>query len=108
MSKKFEREQKIVDRLERENRELKQKLRQLTNSIRRLSKGHKKLQEIEEPEELKREVRKVAEKICFECNLGTLQLQTILDKYYRSCNNCNYRTRAKNLKDLKKLWGKKI
>lgn len=96
-----DRENKVLDRLYEENRSLKKEIKSLKNSIRRLSKGYSKFRDTQEPEDKIKEVEKVAAKICFQCHGGELQLVKFLDRYWRACNACLYRTKSKLIKDLK-------
>lgn len=92
MSKKHEREQKVLDRLQRENRELKQEIKSLRNSVRRLNKGFHRLADDDVIEE--KEVP-IEAKICYDCSVGHLQKVSILGRYWRQCNNCPKRTKTK-------------
>lgn len=92
MSKKYEREHRVLERLQIENKELKQKVKSLTSSIRRLNKGFQKLEEEEKIEE--KDIPLPA-KICYDCNVGEMVKTTILNRSWRQCNNCSKRTKTK-------------
>lgn len=94
MSKKADREDKEIDRLEKDNRELKALVRQLNKRIKRLSRGYKKYLD-EEP--LKPEVEEVQEevKVCWNCARGVLEKIVVLNRYWRQCTVCDKRTKTK-------------
>lgn len=90
MSKKYEREQKVVERLEKENRELKSENRTLRRKLRELSKGYYKYMVAEDEEqqlEALQKVQEVAEKVCWDCQ-GTYKLIVIANRRFRRCNDC--------------------
>lgn len=96
---KHEREEKIVDRLNKENRELKAECRRLRKWLKQLNKGFKKLEDDEVIEE--KHIPEEMKKICFACARGELKLVILGPRYVRACNFCDYRTKGKPVGDLK-------
>lgn len=90
MSKRFDREQNEIDRLNKENRELKSLNRQLHKKLKQLNKGYYKylLNEDDDREKAIEEVKTVAEKICFDCSIGEYKLMTIANRRWRLCSYC--------------------
>lgn len=93
MSKKYEREQRIMERLTRENRELKQEVKSLRNSIRKLNRGVNKLVDDEVIKE--KDLPEAAKKICFECCVGEMVKINLLGRSWRQCDSCTRRTKTK-------------
>jgi hypothetical protein len=92
VSKKWAREEKIVERLERDNRELKATVRTLQKRLKKYSKGFP-VEEYEE-EVFHKELPK--EKICYSCRIGKLMYVDLGNRYLRACSNCEYKTRSKS------------
>jgi len=97
MSKRHEREQKVLERLHNENRELKQEVRNLKAGIRRLNKGYDKFQETDIPEEKIKAVESAIKKICFDCNQGEYKLIIVAGRRFRCCDNCGKRGKVSYL-----------
>lgn len=85
MSKKHEREQRILERLHQENRQLKQEVKSLRNSIRKLNKGYHKL---EEDDKIEKKDIPVEAKKCWDCTIGNYNLVIIMNRRFRRCDNC--------------------
>lgn len=103
LSRKFDKEGKILDKLQQENKELKQTNRRLQKQVKELSRGYYKFLYTETEEETQKAVnqaKNVAKKICFDCNVGELQLTIIGSRYWRYCNNCSKRTKSQNIDNL--------
>lgn len=98
--KKYEREDKIIDRLERENRELKNHIRGLTASIRKLNKGYNKFLFEDKEKEAVVSAKKIAKKICYVCHVGSMEKVSLGNRYFRKCTNegCENRTKTKEEK----------
>lgn len=94
MTRKADREVRITQRLQQENRDLKQKVKSLRNSIRKLNKGFHRLEEEEKIEE--KDIPLPA-KTCYDCGVGEMVKTMILNRSWRSCNNCDRRTKVKIL-----------
>lgn len=92
MSNKANREQRILDRLYQENRDLKKEVKSLRNSIRKLNKGYVKL---EEEEKITEKDIPVEAKLCYDCNRANLEKIVVLNRYWRECPNCGKRTKTK-------------
>lgn len=92
MSKKHDREQRVLQRLQSENRSLKQEVKSLRNSIRKLNRGYHKL---EEEEKIEEKDIPIPAKICYDCNVGEMVKTTILNRSWRQCSNCTRRTKVK-------------
>lgn len=92
MSRKADREVRVMQRLQQENRSLKQEVKSLRNSIRKLNRGYDKLVEEEKIEE--KDIP-IPAKICYDCNVGTLEKVSVFGRYWRQCNNCPKRTKTK-------------
>jgi predicted nuclease with TOPRIM domain len=93
MSKKYEREIPIIDRLEKENRELKSENRRLFKLVRRLNKGFYKLLDEEVVEE--QQVPEEVVKECWDCGKGKLLVRIVLNRRWRECDVCDKRTKVK-------------
>lgn len=105
MSRKSDREDRILERLQEENRTLKQVNRSLQKKLKTLTKGYYKFlnsDSQEEEQEAVFEAKQVAGKICWDCKVGTLQLIDLVSRYYRQCDNCSKRTKSKPISELKK------
>ncbi len=105
MSKRHEREQRITERLQLENRKLKSENKTLRRKMRELSKGYYKFmvaEDTEEEQEAVQEAKATAQKICWTCKEGILELVNLGVRYYRQCSSCTYRTRGKPISELKK------
>lgn len=81
-----------IDRLEKENRELKALNRQLTKRLRKVDRYFRKTLEIEEEEA--RKAPKTQKKVpdCSQCKDGFLQEITFMGKSFKKCNKCAFRT----------------
>ena len=105
MSKKQDREDRILERLQEENRTLKQINRSLQKKLKTLTKGYYKFLNAEgeeEEQEAVQEAKQTAQKICWTCQEGVLELVNLGIRYYRKCNSCTYRTKGKPISELKK------
>lgn len=98
MSKKFKREASVVERLEKENRELKALSKSLQKRLKKVSRGYYKFIEeeaLEESTEALEKVTKELNKLCWECGVGNLIKVDLGPRYFRKCNNCPRRTKSK-------------
>lgn len=97
MARKYDREQDGLERLEKENRELKSLNRSLVKRITKLSRGYYKYLDREEDakEEALEQVTKEVKKVCFSCGIGELKKVDLGNRYYRQCTNCPKKTRSK-------------
>lgn len=91
MSKKWEREDKIIDRLQLENKALKKQVKNLQKSIRRLNKGFHRLEEKEviETKDIPSEAKK-----CWDCS-GNYEICVIMNRRFRKCSDCGKRGKVK-------------
>lgn len=97
------REEKTIDRLERENRELKGLCRSLQKRLKKVSKGYNQFLEEDGIEETSAALTKVTaelEKICFDCGIGSMIKVDLGTRYYRACNNCTRRTKSKTKENI--------
>ena len=101
MSRKYRRNLDEKERLELQVRELKSENKQLRQRLNKLSKGYYKylIEEMnqESEQDIKRKEKVEEKKICFDCQKGILEKKIILNRYYRECNICQKRTKAKLL-----------
>lgn len=93
MSKRFDREQRVIDRLEQENRELKKQVRSLQKHLKKLSRGYMNYldQEDTNKEEALKEVKKSAEeaaKVCWTCGQKTYNIVHVANRRFRRCKEC--------------------
>lgn len=93
MSKKWQREEKEIDRLYKENRELKSQVRSLEKILKKANRGFRKLEEDDKIEES--DIPKEIVKVCWDCKTGVLEKKIIFNRYYRECSQCLKRTKAK-------------
>lgn len=93
MSKKYEREQSEIERLYKENRSLKSQVRSLEKILKKANRGFRKLEEDDKIEES--DIPQEIAKVCWDCKTGILEKKIIFNRYYRECNTCNKRTKAK-------------
>ncbi len=90
MSKKYNREERLTERLQEENRKLKSENKTLRRKLRETTKGYYKFMIAEDEEEEKKAietVKTIAKKICYTCQIGELILVDLGVRYYRQCNN---------------------
>ena len=97
MSKRYKREENQLDRLEKENRQLKALNKSLLKRLRKVSKGYNRFL-MEEAEEEKQEaldeVGKEVDKTCWDCG-GDYKIIKILDRRWRQCQGCQKRGKVK-------------
>lgn len=94
MSKRQDREDRLIDRLQEENRTLKQINRSLQKQVKKLSRGYRKflaVQGAEEEKEAVQEAKEVAKKICWQCNTGEYREVIIANRRFRQCQDCGKR-----------------
>lgn len=84
LSKRWEREEKIIDRLQIENKALKRRIKHLEKSIRKLNKGYDKLRVEDKVEE--KDLPSEAKK-CWECNSEYREI-IIANRRFRKCQGC--------------------
>lgn len=89
---KFKREEKLTERLEKENRELKAENRRLHKLLKRINKGFHKLRDDEKIEE--EDIPPILKKICWDCS-GELIKHEIFGRRWYICDNCGKRTNTK-------------
>lgn len=90
--KKYEREEAIHERLEKENRELKLENRRLNKLLKQINKGFNKLRDEEKIEE--QDIPIELKKICWDCS-GELIKYELLGRRWYSCDQCGKRTNTK-------------
>ena len=95
---KYIKEKDINERLEKENRDLKNLCRSLQKRLKKVSKGYNQFLEEDGVEETSQALTKVTaelEKICYDCGIGSMIKIDLGTRYYRACNNCTRRTKSK-------------
>jgi len=92
LATKFEREEAVIDRLERDNRALKATNRRLQKQIKSLSKGQRKTASKKTPTENEEQSNVV---LCTTCERGKIVHKEILGRYWEECTVCDYRTKTK-------------
>lgn len=92
MSKRYEREEKIIDRLEKENRELKKELRTYQKLLKQANKGFHKLRDDDIIED--KDIPASLKKLCWDCN-GELIKMELLSRRWYICDQCGKRTKTK-------------
>jgi predicted nuclease with TOPRIM domain len=94
MSKKYEREQSQLEHLEKEIKRYKEENRSLLKKLKVLNKGYYKYlyseTEAEEKEALAN-VKAIAVKICWNCNVGNYKEIIVINRRWRQCDNCGKR-----------------
>ena len=101
MSRKADREDRVIDRLERENRELKSTVRSLQKRLARVTKGYRGDSDIPQEKPKKKEPPK--ETLCHECRQGNLTEVELIGRIIESCDFCEYRkTRTKRKETSKR------
>lgn len=83
-----------LERLEKQNRELKQEVRSLQKQLKKLNKGYRsyltKEEKIEtdapEPPKIER---------CAECGKGEVTTRTVINRTWKECNVCDWKTKTK-------------
>lgn len=91
MSKKYEREERLIERLQTEAKKLKSENKTLRRKLHELSKGYYKFmvaQDDEQEQEAVYEAKEVAKKICYDCRIGDYKEIIILNRRWRQCQNC--------------------
>jgi rubrerythrin len=91
---KFEREEKVIDRLERLNRELKAENRRLHKLLKQINKGFNKLRDEEKIDE--EDIPKVLTKVCWDCSGELIKYEMVGRRWY-TCDTCGKRTPVKFL-----------
>jgi hypothetical protein len=98
MSSKFEREEKLITRLQLENKKLKELNRSLSKKLKQLNKGYYKyLYESDTQQEKDTCIKEVAKKICWDCAIGEYKEMVVLNRRWRECQNCGKRGKIKIL-----------
>jgi uncharacterized protein (DUF342 family) len=94
MSKRTEREEKVQERLERENRELKQINRSLMKRVKKLGRGYRKFmlaQDEGEEQDAVEAAKIAAKKMCFSCGIGEYKEVIVMNRRWRQCSECGKR-----------------
>lgn len=94
MSKKHEREQRVLERLQEENKILKQANRRLQKQVKELGRGYYKFmvaQDEEQEKEAVHEARETAKKICYDCGTGEYKEIIVAKRRWRQCAECGKR-----------------
>lgn len=97
MSKKYEREEKALVRLEQENRVLKATIRSLNKRIRNVVKGYNKELDNEYITSSKSFQEEPIKSLCDQCNQGILSTIEVAGRTIKICDVCSYRSKAKKL-----------
>lgn len=93
---KRNREEDELRRLEKEVRELKALNRSLMKQLKKLNRGYYKIREdLDDEDEI--EVEKYTLPICEECGRGELIEITVLNRKFKRCTTCDYRSRAEKI-----------
>lgn len=100
MARNQNREDRELETLRAQNRELKQQNRSLMKQVKKLSRGYLKYlaeEDKDEKEQIVEDiVEKTVDKICFDCG-GIYRKHEILNRTYRLCDNCGKRGKTKIL-----------
>lgn len=95
MARKKDSDEETIERLEKENRELKQLNRSLLKRLRKISKGinEEEFEEAEAEVKVKRSTKTFAEDDCTNCGKGRLVMIDFGARKQIGCNNptCNWR-----------------
>ena len=97
-SKKDKREQDIVERLERENRELKAINRSLMKQLKKMAKGINKeeveqaLERLEDNNVQPKKEHEPEEPLCPECNRKGLKEVIVAGRLFRRCDICSWKS----------------
>ena len=86
-----------VESLERKIRELKSINRSLMKRLKNVSRGYKRYlsEDLDTPEEQSEKPKHEAEKVCFQCGKGIMEIKIILNRRWRECSVCSNRTTVK-------------
>lgn len=89
MTKKFDRQETELERLQKENRELKSINRGLLKQVKKLSKGYYRYLADEEnaKEEVEEFVEETVNKVCWDCGIGDYKEIVIINRRWRQCQN---------------------
>lgn len=88
MTKKYEREENLIEQLEKQIRELKSINRQLLKKLKVLNRGYHKFLIEDGENEAVEEAQEIAKKICWDCNIGNYELVIIANRRFRKCSEC--------------------
>lgn len=100
MSKRWEREERIIDRLNIENKKLKSENKTLRRKLRELSKGYYRFMVAEDEaqeKEAAEQAKEVAQKLCYECH-GEYKEIIVVNRRFRQCQDCGKRGKVTILK----------
>jgi hypothetical protein len=98
VGKKYEREERTLERLHLDNKRLKEENRHLHKKLKELNKGYYKFlfsDSQEDKEEAIQQAKQTAIKICYTCNIGQYKEIIILNRRWRECQNCGKRGKTK-------------
>jgi hypothetical protein len=101
MSKRFDRENRVVERLQEENKKLKSENKQLLKRLREATKGYYRYMVadgFDQEQEALKEVKEIAKKICYDCQIGEYKEIIIINRRFRECQNCGKRGKVTILK----------
>lgn len=96
MSRKQQREVDLVDRLEKENRELKSTVRTLQKRLKKIDKDYRvELEEASKERQLEddQKVRKAPAPKCLHCGKGNLFEVDLLGRVFVNCDSCTNKYR---------------
>ncbi len=88
MSRKENREERVQENLEKQNRELKAEVRRLQKLVKKLDRGFKRTLNHIENEDV--EVPAEVVKLCFDCG-GNYREVILINRRFRQCDNCQKR-----------------
>lgn len=94
MSKRQDREDRILERLQEENKTLKQINRSLMKQVKKLGRGYRKFMLAQDEGEVDDAVEKVkaaAKKMCFACGIGEYKEVIVMNRRWRQCSECGKR-----------------
>lgn len=101
MSKKHNREERINERLQEEVKKLKQENRQLRQRLKNVSKGYYKyLLETEDivEENIIETNKNEVKKICWDCGIGEYKEIIVMKRRWRQCQSCGKKGKVSILK----------
>lgn len=93
MSKRTDREDKVTDRLERENRELKSLVKGLQKRLKRETKGQRISYKNASKDEPLEPIKSYTP-TCPECAKGELIFKEVFNRSWQHCSVCEYRTKT--------------
>lgn len=97
MTKKFKREEDLVERLEKENRELKASVRHLEKKLKKVDKNYRaELEEVKKEKAQEEDSGTYSVKVpCLECGKGEILEVDLMKRIFLKCTVCDFKARKK-------------